>query len=90
MYEMFNMVNAYIHTTDNASAVGKMHFSRLDQSLENTRHIGRCFVCLVNDQHVTVFHSADEWRIIVDNHSFMYGRLQCQRLHRGVPRQYEG
>jgi len=64
-----------------------MHLTRLNQSLENTSNVRRSFVCLVNYQHMSLFHSTDKRRILVDNHSFTHTRLQCQRLNSRIPEQ---
>jgi len=73
------------HTTNNAAAISEMHFTRLNESLENTSNIGWCFVCLVNYQHMSMFHSSYKRRILVYNHAFMNARLQCQRLNCCIP-----
>jgi len=69
------------HTTDNTAAISQMHFTRLHQCLEYTGNIGWRLVRLVNNQHMSMFHSTDEWRILVDNYTFMDTGLQRQRLN---------
>ena len=50
-------------------AVSERHRAGFDERLEDAGDVGRGFIGLVDDQHVTLTNGADQWRILVRDHA---------------------
>ena len=67
-------------TTDDATTVGEVHLTGLDEGLEDAGDVRWSLVRLINNEDVSELDGTDKRRVLIHDDAILDGRLERQSL----------